>query len=96
VRINTTETGVRFTVRVQPRASRSEIAGAHGEAVRIRVTAAPVDGDANQELVGFLAKRFRVPKSNVHIVKGERGRDKVVEIEGVSEDGARRLLDVVR
>ncbi len=81
----------RIAVRVQPRASRTEIAGAYGDAVKIRVAAPPVDGAANAELVAFLAKRLGVPKSNVQIVKGERGRDKLIEIDGVSDEDARRL-----
>jgi uncharacterized protein (TIGR00251 family) len=82
----------RIAVRVQPRASRTEIAGAYGDAVKIRVAAPPVDGAANTELVAFLAKRFGVPKSSVRIVKGDRGRDKLVEVDGVSDEEVRRLM----
>ncbi len=76
---------VRFAVRVQPRASRTEISGAHGGALKIRLAAPPVEGAANAELIALLARRLRVPKSAVQIVKGARGKEKLVEVEGVSE-----------
>jgi uncharacterized protein (TIGR00251 family) len=79
-------------VRVQPRASRTELAGTHGDALKVRIAAPPVEDAANAELVTFLAKRLRVPKSAVHIVKGVRARDKVVKIEGVSGDEIRGLV----
>lgn len=74
---------MRLQVQVQPRASRTEVAGPHGGALRIRLAAPPVDGEANAELVAFLAKRLRVPKAAVTIVRGESGRRKVVEVAGV-------------
>ncbi|HEX6588994.1 MAG TPA: DUF167 domain-containing protein [Longimicrobiales bacterium] len=72
--------GVRFRVRVQPRASNTEIAGAHGDAIRIRIAAPPVDGAANEELIRFLAKKLGVPRAGVTIVSGDSGRDKLIEI----------------
>ena len=82
----------RFAVRALPRASRTELAGAYGEAVRVRLAAAPVEGAANAELIAFLAKKLGVPKSAVRIVQGERGRDKVVEVDGVSAQQVSRSL----
>ncbi len=70
---------------MQPRASRTEISGAHGGALKIRLAAPPVEGAANAELIALLARRLRVPKSAVQIVKGARGKEKLVEVEGVSE-----------
>lgn len=67
-------------VRVQPRASRSEIAGTHGERLRIRLQAPPVDGRANAALVEFLAEIFDVPRAGVTIEHGLSGRDKRVRI----------------
>ncbi len=77
---------------MQPRASRTELAGAHGDALKIRLAAPPVEGAANRELVAFLAGRLRVPKSAIQIVKGERGREKLVEVAGVSEEEVRARL----
>jgi len=70
-------------VRVQPRASRSEIVGLHGERLRIRLQAPPVDGRANAALVEFLAEAFDVPRASVIVEHGLTGRDKRVRIRGV-------------
>jgi uncharacterized protein len=80
-------------VRVQPRASRTEVAGPYGgDAVRIRLTAPPVDGAANAALIGFLAERLGVPRSAVRIEGGAAGRSKVVTIDGIDPDTATRRL----
>lgn len=81
-----TEAGgrVRFAVRVQPRAARNEVAGVYGDAIKIRLSAPPVDGAANEELVIFLASIFAVPRRSVRILAGEASRSKVVEIDGVA------------
>lgn len=65
-------------IKVQPRASRDEIVGPHGERLKVRITAPPVDGKANAHLARFLAKAFRVPPSAVTLVAGQSGRDKQV------------------
>ncbi|WP_312317125.1 DUF167 family protein YggU [Atlantibacter hermannii] len=65
---------------IQPKASRDAIIGLHGDEVKIAITAPPVDGQANAHLVKFLAKQFRVPKSQVSIEKGETGRHKHIVI----------------
>lgn len=82
---------VRFAVRVQPRAARTELVGVHGDALKMRVMAPPVEGAANAELIAFLAKQLGVPKSAVQIRRGARGRDKLVEVEGISEDQVHAL-----
>ncbi len=82
----------RLAVRVQPRASRTEVVGAHGDAIKIRLAAPPVDGAANEELIAFLSKKLGVSKSAVRIVKGDQGRDKLVEIDGLSEEEVRERL----
>src|SRR5438067_12824040 len=92
LRVTPRDGGVRFDVRVQPRASKNEIAGLHGAAIKIRLTAAPVDGSANEALVGFLAESFALPARAVRIVGGAHSRSKVVEIDGISVDAVHRLL----
>ena len=92
VRISETSRGVRFAIHVQPRASRTEISGVHGEAIRIRLQAPPVDDAANESLVEFLSERFAVPARGVRIVSGARSRAKIVEIDGLSADAVRRML----
>lgn len=73
---------VLFRVHVVPGSSRSEIAGSHNDALRVRVAARPIEGAANEELILILAKTFKVAKSNVRIVSGARGRAKQVSVEG--------------
>lgn len=75
--------GTTIAVQVQPKASRTEVAGFAGDMLKIRVAAPPVDGAANAELVTWLAKQLKVPKAKVLILSGERGRRKVVLIEDV-------------
>ncbi|MGC8839196.1 MAG: DUF167 domain-containing protein [Anaerolineae bacterium] len=86
------EGGVRFRVRVVPRASRDEVAGLQGEALRVRLTAPPVEGAANRALVDFLARQLGVRRSQVHILAGEASRDKVVAVEGLTAEEARARL----
>ena len=84
---------VRFAVRVQPRASRSEIVGVHGDAMKIRLSAPPVDGAANEALVELLAGALGVTKRAVRIVAGASGRGKVVEVDGVRAGDVQRLAE---
>ena len=72
--------GVTFSVRVVPRASRSEVAGLHDGALRIRVAAPPVDGAANRELIRFLAKRFKVAPQAITLVAVINSKNKVIHI----------------
>ncbi len=84
--------GVLLTVHVQPRASRTQVAGLHGDALKIRLNAPPVDGRANAVLCAFLAERLGRPRSAVEVVQGKTTRRKVVRIEGVTrEDVLARL-----
>jgi hypothetical protein len=83
---------VRLSVHVQPRASRNEVAGVHGDALKVRVQAPPVEGAANEAVCSTLAKALGVPRRNVAVVSGHLGRDKVVAIAGVSVAAVRRLL----
>ena len=69
-----------LSVRVQPRAKRDELLGPAGEHLRVRITAPPVEGKANERLRGFLADLFGVLRSQVILVAGERGRVKRVRI----------------
>jgi uncharacterized protein (TIGR00251 family) len=73
-----------LTLYVQPGAKRTEVAGTHGAALKIRLAAPPVDGKANAELVRFLADAFGVPLRQVTIVRGETSREKVVRIESAT------------
>ncbi len=67
-------------VRVQPRAARDEILGWQGGALKVRLTAPPVDGKANARLIALLAAELKVPKSRIAILGGQSGRDKRLKI----------------
>ena len=78
-------------VRIQPRANRDEIAGQHGNRLKIRLRAPPVDGKANESLIRFVAELCGVAKANVEIISGTSGRDKRVRV-----DAPRSLPDGVK
>ena len=84
---------VTFAVRVQPRASRDEIAGEYQGALKIRLTAPPVDDRANESLRKLLAARLKVPLAAVRIASGERSRNKRLEIHGVTAAMIRGLAE---
>jgi uncharacterized protein (TIGR00251 family) len=83
---------VSFAVRVQPRASKNEIAGVMDGALKIRVQAPAVEDRANEALCAFLAELLKRPKSAVRILAGERSRTKRVEISGVTTAEVEALL----
>ncbi len=85
------EGAVRFAVRVQPRASRVGVDGLHGDAIKVRVHAAPVDGAANEAVIEVIADALDVAKRDVRIVSGDSSRSKVVEVRGVSVEAVRAL-----
>ena len=89
---NSSRSGVLLTVRVQPRASRDEVAGAIEGALKIRLCAPAAENRANEALAEFLAAVLKVPKSSVRILSGERGRTKRVEITGVTRQQVVNLL----
>jgi uncharacterized protein (TIGR00251 family) len=77
---------VTFSVRVVPRASRNKVAGIQDGAVRIRLTAPPVEGAANEALVSFLSVVLRVAKRDIELISGQTGRKKVVSVAGLSPE----------
>jgi uncharacterized protein (TIGR00251 family) len=85
--------GVTFRVRVQPRASKSQLAGVMDGAVKVRLTAPPVDGEANQACLKFFARLFGVPQSSVELVSGHTGRNKTLRVRGVTAARALELLN---
>ena len=87
------DAGITFAVRVQPRASQSKIAGEIEGSLKVKIAAPPVDGEANEELVRFLAKWFEVPKREIEILSGETAKNKIIRIHGLaSEDFEARII----
>ena len=83
---------VTFAVKVHPRARRNAITGTVGDAIKLAVTAPPVEGKANQAVIEFFAEFFAIPRSSVSIASGETSRNKVVRVSGVSVQRVRELL----
>ena len=84
--------GVRFAVHVQPRARKPGIDGTHGDALRVRVQAPPVEGAANDAVVAVIAAALGVPTRAVHIAAGHTGRQKLVDVEGIDAPSAQARL----
>jgi uncharacterized protein (TIGR00251 family) len=91
--VKATVSGARFSVHVQPRASRTELAGEHGTALKVRLHALPADGAANDELISFLALALGVGTRAVRIVSGLSSRSKTVEVDGVSPASVQALAE---
>ena len=81
-------------VRVQPKSSRNQVDGFQDGALRVRVTAAPTEGQANAAVIALLAKTLGVSKSRLEIIRGYNSRDKVVSVDTLTEQEVRRKLGV--
>jgi len=93
IALHETSSGITFAVRVQPRARRKAIVGEFGEALKIALTAPPVDGRANEACVEFLAEVLRLPRSSVTIISGQGSRNKVVRVTGCTAAHVRGMLN---
>ena len=80
-------------LRVSPGATRTELAGRYGDGWKVRVSAAPERGRANDAVVRLLAARLGVPRASLSVVSGQTSRDKVVELRGLGRDEAERRLE---
>ena len=90
--ISSHERGVTISIQAQPRSSRTEVVSEQDGWLKLRVAGPPVDGAANDEIIGWLSKRTRVAKNQIEFLSGERGRRKVVLIRGVTADEVRQAL----
>lgn len=82
----------RLQLRIVPNAKRSEVAGPHGNAIKLKIAAPALDGKANEALLEFLAEKLGVTRRSIALISGEKSRDKVVSIEGMAEADARKRL----
>jgi uncharacterized protein len=90
--IHESANGVSFAVKVHPRARKNTIAGTVGDALKVALTAPPVEGKANQAIIDFFADFFKIPRSSVTIASGETSRNKVIRINGLSAQRAREHI----
>ena len=87
--------GARIEIRVQPRASRKTISEVRAGILRIRVTAAPVDGQANAAAIALLAQALDVPKSAIRLVRGASSREKTLAVESMSQEEVNQRLNLL-
>lgn len=92
LKLTTTADAITFSVRVQPRASQSCIAGEMDGALKLRLAAPPVDGAANEELMRWLGKFFGVPRVQVAIISGKTAKQKIVRVSGINPNEAEQKL----
>lgn len=81
-------------IRVIPRASRTEVQEIHGDELKIRLNAPPVDGKANQSLIKFLSKKLRIPKGAIELLSGDTSRSKRLAISGLNSQEIAEMLGV--
>ena len=92
--IETVKGGVRLHLFIQPKSSKNEVVGPHNGLLKIKITAPPVDGKANECLVEFLSDILDIPKRDISIVRGETGRNKTVELRELTEEAVRKKLNL--
>ena len=90
--IKNSPTGVTFAVKVHPRAKKNAISGNVGDALKLAITAPPVDGKANDACIEFFAKLLNVPRSSVTIAAGQASRNKVIRVAGLTAQQVRDRL----
>lgn len=90
--IHETAGGATLAVKVHPRAKKNAVTGELGDALKLALTAPPVDGRANQACIEFFANLLKVPRSSVTIASGEASRNKIIRVAGLSSDEVRRRL----
>lgn len=90
--IESSENGVLIYLRIIPRARKTEVDGVHAGRIRIRLNAPPVNGAANRELCKFLSSRLGVTTRAVQLIRGEKSREKLVEVAGMTKREAEKTL----
>jgi len=86
INIQENSEGITTEIKVQPRSSRNQIVGEQDGMLKIKLTAPPVEGEANQALVDYLSSILDVPRRNVTLLKGESSRQKIVAIQGITRE----------
>lgn len=94
IKITDSPTGTTFAIKVHPRARKNAITGEVGDALKVALTAPPVDGKANEACIEFFAKLLKVPRSSVTIAAGLSSRNKVVRVTGLKAETVRERLGV--
>jgi uncharacterized protein len=94
IALHETSAGVTFAVKVQPRARKNALTGEIGDALKLSLTAPPVEGRANQACIEFFANLLEVPRSSITIASGQTSRRKVIRVAGLSVEDLRQRLGI--
>jgi uncharacterized protein (TIGR00251 family) len=94
ISIHDTPDGTTFAIKIHPRARKNAVTGELGDALKLSLTAPPVEGRANEACIEFLANLLKVPRSSVTIASGQTSRRKVIRVSGVSADEVQKRLGI--
>jgi uncharacterized protein (TIGR00251 family) len=94
IAMHATSEGVTFTVKVHPRAKENAITGELGDALKVSLTAPPMDGRANEACIKFFARLLKVPRSSVTIASGQTSRGRVIRISGLTAEEVRNRVGI--
>jgi len=92
--VHDSNAGATFAVKVHPRAKKNGITGEVGDALKLALTAPPVDGEANEACIDFFARLLNLPRSSVTIAAGQTSRNKVIRVAGLSAEEVRKRLKI--
>lgn len=93
--VKETHEGIVFKIRVLPRSSKCDIAGIQGDALKIKITAPPVEGKANSECIKFLSDRLGIKRSQISIVAGHTSKNKTIAISGTTRSDMETIFSVI-
>jgi len=94
IAVRQTVAGVAFAVKIHPRAKRNAVTGEVGDALKVSLTAAPIDGKANDACIEFFANLLKVTRSSVTIAAGQTSRNKVIRVAGLSAEELEKRLNL--
>ena len=94
IKLTDSSAGTTFSVKVHPRAKKNAITGEIGDALKVALTAPPVDGKANEACIEFFAKLLKLPRSSVTIASGQTSRNKVIRVAGLTSRQVRERLAI--
>lgn len=89
-----TASGVEVAIYVQPNSAKTQIIGEHNGQIKIKIKAPPSEGRANEEVIEFLSELLRLPQKNIHLIKGEKSREKKILIENMPLEKLQQLLKI--
>ena len=94
MQIKSCDNGIRFSAIIQPRSSKNEVTGVYNDALKIRLTSPPVDGEANKACMRFFAKWLGISPSKVSIVQGFSSKNKTIEVVDLTEKHSHKILKI--